>query len=78
MWSDSEIHMNELLKFVVGYINFYDSELKLEQVEAINEMEAVRAHSACVGMFDDEYASLAEMKGFAYDNDQMVSVIQLA
>jgi hypothetical protein len=73
-------------KFVVGHINWFNYDLKLEIVEAKDEMEAIKKHSE-VKDFDwtrqgeDEQVrpceTIEEMQQTAFDCDSMVNVIKI-
>ncbi len=71
------------MKYVVGYINFFDNELILEEVSANSPHEAFWAHSKLRS--DDWDANKEATKGmdseelqdWGWDSDMSVSVLEL-
>lgn len=62
--------------YIVGAINFFDNDLKLEKISAENEIEAISKHSMING-FSFESKTLEEIKVEAFDMDMMVDVIEI-
>lgn len=62
--------------YIVGAINFFDNNLKLEKISAENEIEAINKHSMING-FSFESKTLEEAKVEAFDMDMMVDVIEI-
>lgn len=61
--------------YIVGAINFFDNDLKLEKISAENEIEAINKHSMVNGSFESK--TLEEAKVEAFDMDMMVDVIKI-
>lgn len=60
-------------KYAVAFINFFDSDLKIEFVEAKNELDAF--YKSNFNYFDFEpFDSLEDLKGAYFDADYAVEV----
>lgn len=62
--------------YIVGVINFFDNDLKLEKVFAENKVEAINNHSMING-FSFESKTLEEAKVEAFNMDMMVDAIEI-
>lgn len=63
-------------KFAVGYINFFDNELKINIVEAENWKDALCKGSP-MGPDWIESDTMAEAKEKAFDMDSMFDVVEI-
>ena len=75
------VKSNNMKKFIVGYINFFDNNLIIEIVEAEDWHDAIFQHSKIKNGIDDRsYISnetLEDAKEDAFDMDMMIDVIEL-
>lgn len=64
------------MRYAVGYINFFDNDLKIEIVEASSVREAVNKHSCIVdyGVFPED---LEDIKNFFFNADAAIDVVQI-
>lgn len=56
-------------KYIVGLANIYNGENELHIVEASNSIEAMKK----VLEVDEDFASIEEVKQYAYDGDCLIS-----
>lgn len=65
-------------KFVVGCINFFDNDLIMEVIEAIDWKDALNQHSSLKGNEDIIWPdSLKSAKIEAFNMDMMIDVIEI-
>lgn len=66
-------------KFVIGYIDSFDNNLELIQIEALNEENAVREVLEKKSFYfpDDEKYSLEELKEICFDSDSSIEVLEI-
>jgi len=61
------------MRYIVAYIDFFDNELKLKEVKAQNEVEAINV--ALEENFSD--CTLEDVKNMMFDRDSAVNVIEI-
>lgn len=61
--------------FVIGYLDFFDNELKLEKVQAENAVDALIRY---LGMdIPNSDPSVEDIKNAAFDSDICVSIMEI-
>lgn len=64
--------------YVVGFLNFFDNELKLEKVQAQNEVEALKNSSFIKEwLFPEDVNDVETIQSLAFDCDSAISVIEV-
>lgn len=75
--------MGDRMKYVVGYISFFDNYLILERIDAKNEHEAFWKHSKlqddCWEISKKETKGMdsEELQAWSFDCDMLVSVLEI-
>lgn len=62
-----------MAKYIVGYISFYDYDMKLKVIRATGWREALKI----AFNFEPEGKDLQDAQQYAFDNDCMFEVIEL-
>lgn len=63
------------MKYVVGYLDFFDNEMLLEQIQADSPEDAVAKHSKLSKSFLP--AKLEEMQEHLFNSDTVIDVLEI-
>ena len=64
-------------RYVVSYMNFYDNDISLELVEAVDWQSAVQKSKFSIDYVLEDTLNLEEAKQRAFDCDEVFSVLEI-
>jgi hypothetical protein len=66
-------------KYAISFVSFFENELKMEVVEASNELDALReAYNKVHGnAAPEDITDIKELKAVCFDMDSLISAIEI-